>query len=54
MPAFVGLVRGFGWTRVFMFTEESPLFTQVREGEGERERWGRGRVGNSESEYKNE
>ena len=33
MPAFVGLVRGLGWTRVFMFTEESPLFTQVREGE---------------------
>ena len=32
MPAFVGLVRGLGWTRVFMFTEESPLFTQVREG----------------------
>ena len=31
MPAFVGLVRDLGWKRVFIFTEESPLFEQVSE-----------------------
>ncbi|XP_019848971.1 PREDICTED: gamma-aminobutyric acid type B receptor subunit 1-like [Amphimedon queenslandica] len=28
VPAFVGLVRGLGWKRVFILTEESPLFVQ--------------------------
>lgn len=31
VPAFVGLVRGLGWKRFFIFTEESPLFTGVRQ-----------------------
>ena len=36
MPAFVGLVRDLGWKRVFIFTEESPLFVQVCEREREK------------------